>query len=197
MSSTWRFPNSLDVHLDLLNFDFFRAIIMTSEKADQRPAPGKTQTKAAGSRPQRVLSCILCQQRKVKCDRRFPCANCTRAGVECIAPSATRPQRKRRFPERMLLDRLRHYESLLRQNNIDFTPLHPSDSTVDPNTPSSSETGASPENSERPAVRILDKNRVPHVTETVYELFAFLPCTIIKSDHCFYSDIWQAISRVV
>jgi hypothetical protein len=39
------------------------------------------------------------------------------------APVASR-QRRRRFPERELLDRLRQYEDLLRQNNIKFEPLH-------------------------------------------------------------------------
>ena len=38
-------------------------------------------------------------------------------------PLATR-QRRQRFPERKLLDRLRHYESLLRSNNVKFEPLH-------------------------------------------------------------------------
>lgn len=33
-------------------------------------------------------------------------------------------QRRRRFPERELLDRLRRYEDLLRQNSISFDPLH-------------------------------------------------------------------------
>jgi hypothetical protein len=35
-----------------------------------------------------------------------------------------RGRRKRRFPERELLERLRKYEDLLRQNNINFEPLH-------------------------------------------------------------------------
>ena len=33
-------------------------------------------------------------------------------------------RRRRRFPERELLERLRKYEDLLRQNNIKFEPLH-------------------------------------------------------------------------
>lgn len=39
-------------------------------------------------------------------------------------PHASLPsnQRRRRFPERELLDRLRRYESLLRQNDIEFEP---------------------------------------------------------------------------
>lgn len=33
-------------------------------------------------------------------------------------------RRRRRFPERALLERLRKYEDLLRQNNVTFEPLH-------------------------------------------------------------------------
>ncbi|KAL5114742.1 hypothetical protein ACEQ8H_007359 [Pleosporales sp. CAS-2024a] len=76
-------------------------------------------------RTQRVLACQLCQQRKVRCDRKFPCANCTKAGVQCVSTALASRQRRRRFPERELLERLRHYEELLRQNNIPFEPLHP------------------------------------------------------------------------
>lgn len=79
---------------------------------------------------QRVLACVLCQQRKVKCDRKFPCANCMKAGVQCISAALAPRQRRRRFPERELLDRLRHYEEMLRRNKISFEPLHPSSSAV-------------------------------------------------------------------
>lgn len=33
-------------------------------------------------------------------------------------------RRRRRFPERALLERLRKYEDLLRQSNTEFEPLH-------------------------------------------------------------------------
>ena len=33
-------------------------------------------------------------------------------------------RRRRRFPERELLERLRRYEDMLRQNDIKFEPLH-------------------------------------------------------------------------
>ena len=79
---------------------------------------------ASSSKTKRVLACAICQQRKVKCDRNFPCANCIRSGVQCVGPPLAPRQRKRRFPERHLLDRLRHYEELLRQNRIEFEPLH-------------------------------------------------------------------------
>jgi hypothetical protein len=75
-------------------------------------------------KPQRVLSCVLCSQRKVKCDRKSPCSNCVKAGAECVSSASIPRQRRRRFPERELLDRLRLYEDLLRKNNIPFQPLH-------------------------------------------------------------------------
>ncbi|TVY84831.1 Aurofusarin cluster transcription factor aurR2 [Lachnellula suecica] len=75
-------------------------------------------------RPQRVLACLLCQQRKVKCDRKYPCFNCIKSRAQCVPATQLSRQRKRRFPERELLERLRKYEDLLRQNNIKFEPLH-------------------------------------------------------------------------
>ncbi|KAF4292515.1 hypothetical protein CNMCM8686_007368 [Aspergillus fumigatus] len=57
------------------------------------------------ARSPRPRACVRCQQRK------------------CV--TATLTPRRRRFQEKVLLDRLRHYEGLLRQHNIDFEPLHP------------------------------------------------------------------------
>ena len=75
-------------------------------------------------KPKRVLACVLCQHRKVKCDRKFPCANCQKASAQCIPAALVPRQRRRRFPERELLDRLRHYEDLLRKHDIKFEPMH-------------------------------------------------------------------------
>lgn len=87
------------------------------------PTPERSTPTVA--KPQRVLACVLCQQRKVKCDRKFPCANCIGSHALCVPAATLAPRpRRRRFPERELLDRLRRYESLLRQNNISFEPLH-------------------------------------------------------------------------
>lgn len=87
--------------------------------ANSAPRPARNVFKAP-----RVLACVLCQQRKVKCDRRFPCANCVKASAQCVPATLVPRQRRRRVPERELLERLRRYESLLRQNKIDFEPLH-------------------------------------------------------------------------
>ncbi|KUJ19413.1 uncharacterized protein LY89DRAFT_716926 [Mollisia scopiformis] len=77
------------------------------------------------AKSQRILACVRCQQRKVKCNRQFPCESCNTSRVKCV-PSTLAPRgpRRRRFPERELLDRLRKYEDLLRENNVKFEPLH-------------------------------------------------------------------------
>jgi hypothetical protein len=75
------------------------------------------------TRSPRLRACVRCQQRKVRCDHKSPCGNCVAAGTQCVP--ATLTPRRRRFQERVLLDRLRYYEGLLRQHNIDFEPLHP------------------------------------------------------------------------
>jgi hypothetical protein len=89
------------------------------------PPPAQT------SRPQRVLACVLCQQCKVKCDRKFPCTNCVRSRAQCVPATLATRRRRRKFPERELLERLRTYEDLLRQNNIKFNPLFKDSTTGD------------------------------------------------------------------
>ncbi len=96
---------------------------MSSDLPTPEPSSGPFSPSANVPKPQRVLACVMCQQRKIKCDRRFPCGNCTKNGHSCVAAALPR-QRRRRFPERELLDRLRHYEDLLRSHNIPFEPLH-------------------------------------------------------------------------
>lgn len=78
-------------------------------------------------------SCVLCQQRKVRCDKSKPCSNCVKAGVECrVVPPQPPRRRKRRIPERDLVDRLRKYEALLSQNGIEFDSLGPDVKVMDP-----------------------------------------------------------------
>ncbi|KAK4620892.1 Aurofusarin cluster transcription factor aurR2 [Fulvia fulva] len=41
-------------------------------------------------------SCAVCQRRKVKCDRVYPCAACTKSGLECAFPPPRNGKRARR-----------------------------------------------------------------------------------------------------
>ena len=64
---------------------------------------------------------MLCQQRKVRCDRNKPCAHCVKANVECrVVPPQPPRRRKKKLSERELVERLRRYESLLAEKGIDF-----------------------------------------------------------------------------
>ncbi|KAJ0115294.1 colonial-22 [Diaporthe amygdali] len=69
-------------------------------------------------------SCVLCQQRKVRCDKNKPCANCVKAGVDCKVVPPQPPRRRKKKPqERELVDRLKKYEALLSQHGVDFEPI--------------------------------------------------------------------------
>ncbi|KAG6287311.1 hypothetical protein E4U46_004188 [Claviceps purpurea] len=70
-------------------------------------------TYAAPHRHSRILACVLCQHRKIKCDRNSPCSNCIKANVTCIA-STPAPARKRRRPNQDLQERLARCEELLK-----------------------------------------------------------------------------------
>lgn len=114
--------DDLHIYLHLQPLTLWRLVLSLQL---EMPTPEQSSPRSplrAATRPSRVLACVLCQHRKVKCDRGFPCANCVRAQVQCVP--ATQVRRRRRFPERELLERLRGYEDLLRQNDIQFQPLH-------------------------------------------------------------------------
>ena len=44
----------------------------------------------------KVWSCVSCRRRKVRCDRRHPCAPCTRNKTECVFPVSGRVPRRGR-----------------------------------------------------------------------------------------------------
>ncbi|KAI1280188.1 fungal-specific transcription factor domain-containing protein [Xylaria sp. FL0933] len=65
-------------------------------------------------KPTKILACVHCQYRKIKCDRQQPCSNCIKAKIAC-KPSIPAPPHKRRRPNQDLLERLARCEQLLKQ----------------------------------------------------------------------------------
>ena len=67
------------------------------------------------------FSCVLCAQRKVRCDKApGGCANCTRARVECVYKAPPPPRRRKKGAREIDLQaRLRLYEKALRDQGID------------------------------------------------------------------------------
>ncbi|KAJ6114970.1 hypothetical protein N7486_000748 [Penicillium sp. IBT 16267x] len=46
--------------------------------------------------PPKPYSCVVCHNRKVKCDRKEPCSNCAKADVECVYRPPPPPRRRKR-----------------------------------------------------------------------------------------------------
>lgn len=44
----------------------------------------------------KVFSCVHCQQRKIKCDKKEPCTACVKAKTACISRSPAPPKRRKR-----------------------------------------------------------------------------------------------------
>ena len=60
-------------------------------------------------------SCVTCRRRKVRCDKRNPCSNCVKQGIECIFPGPGRaPRKARKPPDAELLLRLRKLEGVVK-----------------------------------------------------------------------------------
>src|SRR5882757_5176421 len=59
-------------------------------------------------------SCVTCRRRKVRCNKENPCANCVRAGIECVFPGPGRaPRKSKKPPDAELLARLRRLEGVV------------------------------------------------------------------------------------
>lgn len=69
----------------------------------------------------KAFSCVLCSQRKVKCDKApGGCANCTKARVECIYKAPPPPRRRKKGVREVdVQTRLRLYERALIEQGID------------------------------------------------------------------------------
>lgn len=62
-------------------------------------------------------SCVVCRQRKVKCDRQQPCSNCTRSRCACVYPTGRgrAPKRARRVVDNQLADKLARLETIIQR----------------------------------------------------------------------------------
>lgn len=88
-----------------------------------KPPPSRTTPQSssnAGATPFNPRSCVTCRKRKVRCDKRHPCNNCTKASIDCIFPSPGRaPRRSRKPPDTELLARLRRLEGVVKHMGRD------------------------------------------------------------------------------
>ncbi len=54
------------------------------------PHPAQYMSQSAHKHP-RILACVLCQHRKIKCDRNTPCSNCVKVMPLQSSPPSRRP----------------------------------------------------------------------------------------------------------
>ncbi|KAL1963069.1 hypothetical protein VTN77DRAFT_8715 [Rasamsonia byssochlamydoides] len=78
-------------------------------------------TTNSSSGRQKTHACVLCQKRKVKCDRNDPCSGCVKAQVECVFREPLPPRRRKKKSEtiHVMVARLKRYEEVLKKNGID------------------------------------------------------------------------------
>ncbi|KAI9848572.1 MAG: hypothetical protein M1837_007241 [Sclerophora amabilis] len=83
----------------------------------QTDSPARHHT--ASARPAlNARSCVTCRRRKVKCDKRSPCSNCSRANKPCTFPSPGRaPRRNPRSQDQELFARLHKLEGMVQELN--------------------------------------------------------------------------------
>lgn len=67
-----------------------------------------------------TFSCLVCRQRKVRCDHAQPCGNCRRAKIDCEYVAPVRGKRKRsKSSHETLHAKLRRYEDMLKTRGVD------------------------------------------------------------------------------
>ncbi|KAL2398485.1 Aurofusarin cluster transcription factor aurR2 [Exophiala dermatitidis] len=117
-------------------------------------------TPSATRQPAPTHACVRCSERKVKCDKKHPCTACLRFDFECVyRPLGPRKTRKQSTPNRVLIQRLRRYESMLQGQRVD--------AGANDGTPTARGEHALEDGSQSPAVRA-SHTEIP-VPETVSE----------------------------
>ncbi|CAI6309239.1 unnamed protein product [Periconia digitata] len=89
---------------------------------DASPTPPESTEPSHRQQPfQKSFSCVLCAQRKVRCDRTAGgCSNCIRSRVNCVYKTPPPPRRQKRgLREVDSRARLRIYEEVLRKLGVD------------------------------------------------------------------------------
>jgi hypothetical protein len=88
----------------------------TPGHANERLSHVNTSPVGESPRPpshQKLLSCLDCRQKKVKCDKTYPCKGCQHSGSECVFPLRKRKARKPRSRNAEMILRLGRLEELL------------------------------------------------------------------------------------
>lgn len=94
----------------------------STDTTHSSPNQSPIERKASVPHGLNARSCVTCRRRKVKCDKQFPCSNCSKAGQQCVFPAPGRAPRRPRAGgkvvserEAELLKRLRRLEGVVEE----------------------------------------------------------------------------------
>ena len=189
----------------------------TNESEPKRPSPPQPQlSPTSGQPPSSHLnprSCTTCRKRKVRCDKRHPCANCTKASIECIFPGPGRaPRRSRKPPDSELLARLRRLEGVVQSlgKGADEAEEHHDADAADGPSPISiengDEDGCKKEDSEKAPTRFMahmaenSATKVPDPDEKLVKEFGRLVVEDGRSRYVsnkFWSSLGEEVGRLM
>lgn len=114
-----------------------------SDNSPNNALPGVSAANAPRPAPDTASSrsCVTCRRRKVRCNKRSPCSNCVKAGIDCAFPPPGRaPRKSKRPPDAELLSRLRRLEGVIEHlsgknpeagGSTSVSPTQPAPSTFD------------------------------------------------------------------
>lgn len=113
----------------------------SSPASENSPNSARSGVPATAPRPVSDIasarSCVTCRRRKVRCNKRSPCSNCVKAGVDCIFPPPGRaPRKSKRPPDAELLSRLRRLEGVIEHLSGKNAEVSGSASSISPTQPS-------------------------------------------------------------
>ena len=82
--------------------------------------PASAQRNPAQQHP---LSCTHCRQRKIKCDKNYPCSPCSRSNLKCVFPERARHPKKKSATSKAtndeLMRRLSRMEELIEKMKVE------------------------------------------------------------------------------
>ena len=136
-------------------------------------------------------SCVLCFQRKVKCDGQRPCSTCIKSRADCITKASSGPRRRRaQVSKGDLLARLRRCEELLESHGVKVEDEVEAQRPVDQQMVHSADDSRSPEPTadigkliiERGHSRYIENDLWSEIGEEVRVFFNFVTFELLEFD---------------
>lgn len=151
-------------------------------------------------------SCVTCRRRKVRCNKHDPCANCVKAGIECVFPGPGRaPRKSRKQPDAELLTRLRRLEGVVHnlgahvdENGLVLSPPLAGSADIRARLASTGESpGSDRDESKRHSIDgrlgrlVIDEDRSRYVSNTFWTAMSDEVCSTFGPFHLQVILLWS------